>query len=370
MGSPLKNMFDRDTLYKFALRIKKAYSNFPTDKFIKDIFNDSWEHLELKARIRRIAITMGSCLPRKYQRALLILDAVADTYSPSQNNLLLLCFPDFVEVFGLDEKDWDISVAALGRYTPLASSEFAVRPFIEKDPERMMKQMTAWAQDESADLRRLASEGCRPLLPWSRPLINFKEDPTPVLEILEVLKADPSLYVRKSVANNLNDISKDHPAMVLSVARGWYGRDPRTDWIVKRGLRTLLKRGDPAALKLIGLNQEAVEVSGLSLNSDSLAIGDSLSFHFTVAAYETCRVRIDYGIDFVKKSGRRNRKIFRLFEGEIEGGQAKRLFKRHSFADLSTRQHWPGRHTLAILIGGTERALLDFELLSPIEAAQ
>lgn len=156
-------------------------------------------------------------------------------------NGFALFFPAFVELYGRQEEDWETSMAALARYTQYASSECAVRRFIVNHEERIMAQMRVWSKDESAFVRRLASEGCRPALPWGQALNRFKKDPSPILPVLEQLKTDPSLDVRRSAANNLNDISKTHPDLMVKLAKAWYGENKDTDWIVKHGCRTLLK---------------------------------------------------------------------------------------------------------------------------------
>ena len=272
-------------------------------------------------------------------------------------------FPDFVEVYGQDERHLELSIAALERYTPFSSSEFAVRPFIIKQEKRMMQQMAIWATHENEHVRRLASEGCRPALPWGQALPNFKKDPSPLINILEQLKVDPSLYVRKSVANNLNDISKTHPELVAKIARDWYGKHEHTDWIVKHGCRTLLKKGNREVLAIFGYHDaSAVDIRDFALGTASIACGESLTFSFSVLAKETTKIRLEYAIDYVKASGKRNRKIFQISEILLKANQEKDYIKNHSFAALSTRKHFPGTHSITLIVNGTGRDTLDFEL--------
>jgi len=273
------------------------------------------------------------------------------------------CLPDFVEVYGQDERDWEISVGALERYTQYASSELAVRAFIMKDEARMMARMYEWARHESEHVRRLASEGCRPLLTWGRVLTGLKADPTPILPILTQLKDDPSEYVRRSVANNLNDISKTHPELVAKLVRDWYGKDERTDWIVKHGARTLLKKGHRDVLAVFGYDNVAdVEMGEFALGAASIAIGEELGFTFAVSVQEATKVRLEYAIDYVKANGKRSRKLFQISEVSLKANQRKVYAKRHAFADLSTRKHYPGTHAMAIIVNGVERGRMEFEL--------
>jgi 3-methyladenine DNA glycosylase AlkC len=239
----------------------------------------------------------------------------------------------------------------------------AVRPFIIKHEKRMMEQMYAWSKHEHELVRRLACEGCRPALPWAPALNSFKKDPTPILPILECLKTAPSLHVRKSVANNLNDISKTHPDLVVKIAKDWYGKHEYTDWIVKHGCRTLLKNGHREVLAIFGIEDvSSVDVEDFTLNETSISIGGDITFSFTVLTKEATKVRLEYGIDYVKSNGKRNRKIFQISEISFKENAKKSYTKNHSFADVSTRKHYPGIHTITLIVNGIERGKLDFEL--------
>ncbi|MBC8080209.1 MAG: hypothetical protein H7X86_07675 [Gorillibacterium sp.] len=182
-------------------------------------------------------------------------------------------FSDFVAIYGQEDAQWELSMLALERFTQRSSAEFAIRPFLLRNPGRVMGQMEIWSQHPNEHVRRLSSEGCRPRLPWGVSLPMFKRDPTPVLSILEHLKADPSLYVRKSVANNLNDIAKDHPGVVLETVRCWKGVDPKTDWIIRQGCRTLIRKADPEVLTLFGYAADA---------GSDLMIGNPCQLQYTL----------------------------------------------------------------------------------------
>ena len=365
MPELMKNrFFNYESLHQLASNIRAVYRSFRVDDFMGDVMDETWDKLELKARMRRIAVNLGRYLPADYKRALGIIDKVLAGYPAGFSDFALMCFPDFVEVHGQDERHWDLSMAALERYTPFSSSEFAVRPFIINHEERMMPQMAAWAGHDDEHVRRLASEGCRPQLPWGQALGSFKKDPSPVLAILERLKADSSLYVRKSVANNLNDISKTHPDLVAKIARDWYGKNRHTDWIVKHGCRTLLKKGNRDVLGIFGFaDADCVHVDGFALDAASVSIGRDMTFSFRIEARKATKVRLEYGIDYVKANGKRNRKIFQISELSLKENGKKPYTKTHSFADASTRKHYPGTHSLTLIVNGTQRGTLDFEVL-------
>lgn len=359
MADPLKDMFNPESLSTFASAIHSVHTPFAVDEFLSSTIDETWDGLELKARGRQISSNLGRYLPADYREAIGVLNEVLTCYEGP----CLFCFPDFVEVFGQDEKNWDISIAAIERYTPYASAEFTVRPFIIKYEERMMAQMYAWSLHENEHVRRLASEGCRPQLPWAQALTKYKEDPTPILPILEQLKTDPSPFVRNSVANNLNDISKTHPELVIKLAKDWYGHHEDTNWIVKHACRTLLKQGNPEVLAIFGFHDaSALDVEGFSVGTTSLLMGDDLAFAFTIQTKEPTKVRLEYGIDYVKANGKRKRKIFQISEISLRQNEKKVYTKTHSFADLSTRKHYPGTHSIALIVNGVEQGTLDFEL--------
>lgn len=363
MPELMKNRYHYTSLRELALRVEAVYHSFQTDAFLDDIMDETWDSLELKARMRKIAVSLGRHLPTDYTQALAILDQVIAGYPDGFNDFTLMYFPDFVEVYGQDEHNWDLSMAALERYTSNSSSEFAVRPFIISQQTRMMRQMAAWAKHDNAHVRRLASEGCRPKLPWGQALVSFQKDPAPVLCILEQLKADPSLYVRKSVANNLNDISKTHPDLVTKIARDWYGKNEYTDWIVKHGCRTLLKKGNRDVLDIFGFaDAGCVLVDGFALDAASAYIGETISICFRIEAKKAARIRLEYGIDYVKANGKRSRKIFQISELFLQENRKKIYTKTHSFADASTRKHYPGIHSVSLIVNGVLHGTLDFEL--------
>ena len=364
MPELLKNIYNRELLCKLAIDIQAVYNDFQVDEFIKSTMDETWNGLELKDRIIQISTNLRKYLPADYAVAIGIIDKVVMNYG-SWLDCLGCFFPMFIELYGQDEKDWDISMAALERYTIYASSESAVRPFIINHEARMMAQMYTWSKHENELVRRLASEGCRPQLPWAKALISFKKDPSPILPILEQLKTDPSPHVRNSVANNLNDISKTHPALVTRLAKEWYGKNKYTDWIVKHGCRTLLKKGDRAVLAIFGYDETiSVDVVSFSLETTSISLGDDIVFSFSVIAKEATRARLEYGIDYVKSNGKRSRKIYQISETSLQANTEKSYTKNHSFAELSTRKHYPGTHSIALIVNGTECEKLDFELFA------
>jgi 3-methyladenine DNA glycosylase AlkC len=359
MGDLIKDRYGPDFFKHFIKTMNSAYPSFDENKFFTFIYDDAWEHREFKQRIRHISHALGETLPKSYVSAIEILLNIA----PQCKGVEYLFFPDFVEVYGLTH--WETSMSALEQFTKYSSSEFAVRAFILQDEPKMTDQMQRWALHEDEHIRRLASEGCRPRLPWASGLTALKKDPTPILPILDKLKEDPSLYVRKSVANNLNDISKDHPNLLKQIVREWKGKDPHTDWILKHASRSLLKKGDVEILQLFGYTSASnICVRNLTLSSDQLLLGEALSFSFDVINESSLsqNLRIEYGIDFMKANGKHSRKIFHLSQKTYPYGTSH-LTKEHVFKNLTTRKHYEGLHGICIIVNGEEKARAEFMLI-------
>jgi len=353
MPEKLKNLFfTEESLNSFAETIVKYYPGVDKDKFLELIYDDVWPELELKEKMRHTSKCLYKTLPGNYTEALVILIKAASEIKGFE----AMSLPDYVEQYGMG--NWEESLNALGHFTQYYSSEFAIRPFLDKNPELVIHYMNKWAEHKHENVRRFASEGCRPRLPWAMALPKFKKDPTLVLEILKKLKDDESEFVRKSVANNLNDISKDNPEVVLSVCEGWYGKSKNTDWIVKHACRTLLKQGNTRALRIFGFGDpEKLKIRNLKTDKEALKIGESLNFSFELVNHEKqeCKVRLEYLMDFVKANGKHSAKIFQIIEKTYKLGNYT-IKRKHSFADMSTRKHYPGEHRISIIINGEKKA--------------
>jgi 3-methyladenine DNA glycosylase AlkC len=356
----LKNMYNAEFFEAFTNHFKNVYPTFAKAKFMELLFDSEWQNRELKQRVRHITLCLGAVLPSDYRTALEVIRRVGADLG---GKFEYMFFPDFVEVYGLD--DFEASSEALSLFTSLCSSEFAVRPFIVKYPEQMMRLLMEWTKSESEHIRRLASEGSRSRLPWGMALRAFKKDPTPVLPILEALKDDESEYVRRSVANNLNDISKDKPALVLEIAQTWFGANKNRDKLVKHALRTLLKKGNTEAMELFGFaNPAAVEVSNLQITPKEIAIGTDGCFSFLLkhTAIKTTKLRIEYAVYYVKSNGSRSRKIFQLTEKTFESDKIYTFEKKQHFKNLTTRKHYKGKHELVLVVNGVDKERIDFWL--------
>ncbi len=356
----LKEEFNQKFISRLADEFFFVYSRFNKNSFLLNLELLDWKSLELKQRMRAITNIINDSLKISYKQQMEVLFWVAPKFSGIQG----FVFPDFVQVYGLN--DFNTSLKALAFFTEFSTSEFAVRPFIEKYPIESIKQLLIWSKSNNHHVRRLSSEGSRPKLPWAPPLRGFIKDPTPVLQILENLKNDESLYVRKSVANHLNDISKNHPILVLDICKRWYGKTETTDWIVKQALRTLLKKGNKEALTIFGTaNADKIEVADLQLSKNKLKIGEEFMFSFEINNTDKTHLnlRLEYIIHFMKSNGRTSPKIFKITESIFSSETKKQLIRKHKFADLTTRKHYPGKHQLAIVVNGDVMKTIDFEIM-------
>jgi len=302
MAELLKNQLNKKHVNSLANEIKIHHKKFPSKSFAKSVLNSNWSNLELKQRITHICTNLEKHLPQNYPIALDILLKTGANFS----GLEALSFPEFVSTYGRKKQHHKISLKALKQLTQYSSSEFAVRPFILENPKKIMTWMTRLSKHKNYHIRRLASEGCRPRLPWAPALPDFKKDPSLIFPILESLKNDPKLYVRKSVANNINDICKDNPELVFKFLKKWNKTSPSEDtqWIIKHGLRSLIKEGHPEALSLLGYKQNTqISMRQIKLFQKDVTVGNKLEFQTKLINNSKSKQRciIDYIIHHYKK---------------------------------------------------------------------
>lgn len=354
MAAQLKLFYDENYINSLAAILKQFYPELDKKEFVESIFDHEWAHRELKSRMLHITSVLHKVLPSYYTEALNILRKVVPNmkHVPKHGAYLNMFFPAFVELYGLNQ--WETSIVALEEFTEYGSSEFAVRPFIIQDVERMMGHMLDWAGHSNYHVRRLASEGCRPRLPWAVSLPEFKKDPSLIIPILELLKDDNEEYVRRSVANNLNDISKDHPDLVISIARDWLGYSIHRDRLVKHACRTLLKASDKEALSLFGFSSsDHIVLQELRLDKEHISIGEEITFSAWFDIKEVGNIRLEYAIDFVKANGKTSRKMFQIKEKDASKGELY-INKKHSFRNMTTRKHYSGQHQISIFANGEQ----------------
>jgi 3-methyladenine DNA glycosylase AlkC len=365
MAEELRNIYNQTFLEQLSIEIKQAYPLFDVEEFLSSFREECWQHLTLKERMRQITYSLHRTLSLNYRSSLEVLYQVA----PRFTGLRGIIFPDYVEQFGLD--DWEASIQALAFFTPYSTSEFAVRPFFNKNTDKMLSQMIVWSTSENEHIRRLSSEGSRSRLPWGLAVPALKQNPESTLPILMNLKEDESLYVRKSVANNINDLSYIEPEFVLKLANEWYGHHPHTNWIIKHACRSLLKKGNPRALSLFGFqNENTVDILHLQLNKATLMIGDTLEFSFTVQVQKSIPIRLEYIIDYIKANGTSSKKVFMISTFQPKDNETRFFSKKQTFRDLTTRKHYAGKHKLTILVNGQAKDSVEFDLQKLEESSE
>jgi 3-methyladenine DNA glycosylase AlkC len=270
----------------------------------------------------------------------------------------------FVAKFGVDH--FDVSMRAQYELTQRFTAEYSIRVFLERYPQRTLARLREWALDSNVHVRRLVSEGTRPRLPWAPRLRDFQDDPRPVLELLDLLKDDPELLVRRSVANNLNDIGKDNPAALVETCRRWM-RDatPERSWLVRHALRSAVKRGEPEALEILGfVPATGVRVREIHIAPPVVAIGESVTFSVELAneGSTTKRLLVELRVHFVKANGRPSPKVFALKELGLQPSGSARLTKTISLAQHTTRTHYPGQHRVEVVVNGRASGAAVFDV--------
>ena len=368
MSEPLKNHFGPEVPARIGDMIEAVHPAFDGDAFLSAAL-PGFEDLEIMGRARHISAALAVALPPDRARAIEILLA---SLKADKNGSLLsgmgaflyLPYVFFVAEQGLD--CFEISMLAQYELTKVFTAEFSIRAFLEARPEETLDRLRLWARDSDHHVRRLVSEGTRPRLPWAPRLKQFQQDPTPVLELLELLKDDPEEYVRRSVANNLNDISKDHPEVVVGVTRRWWdGGGPDRRRLVRRALRTLIKSGDPGALGVLGFGADSpIRIEGILCEPKTLPIGGKLRLTVEISnpSGREAGALVDLKIHFVKANGTLSPKVFKGGQKILGPGEAARIPKTISVAQHSTRTHYPGIHRVEIMVNGKVYPGVDFEL--------
>ena len=348
-----KNFINAGVVKKMGEAFHKAQPKFDTKAFNK--LSDKLAPLELKARVLLLTAEIRRQLPDDFKKAAPIVKKVLN--SGKLSGFQLWPVSEYISQFGVD--DLDVSMDLMYIMTQSFTSEFAIRPFLLKHPEKTLKILESWIADENVHIRRWVSEGTRPILPWGGKIPAFIKKPA-TLHLLENLKYDEELYVRKSVSNHLNDISKNHPELLVKILKDWNKDAPekhkaKIKWITKQALRTMIKKGHPGALGLMGVKHGAeVEVSKLKLNQKDYKLGDVLSFEFTLESKskKSQDVIVDYLIGFIKSNGTRAHKVFKLKHITLKAGDKLVLKKNHSLKKITTMTFYQGEHEVQIQVNG------------------
>ncbi len=354
----LKDALGAEAVGRIAASLSKVMPGFPVRAFKRRAM-DGILDLELKDRVRHLVGVMHEFLPADFAVTSGILSALKENWvagDPADKLQGFAAWPviDYVGEHGLGHPEE--ALAVLRKLTPFFSAEFAIRPFIIEHPETAFRHLHEWTADPDKHVRRLVSEGSRPRLPWGQRLPAIVADPAPTLELLEKLKDDSSEYVRRSVANHLNDISKDHPETVIDTCRRWQtDAGPERRKVIRHATRTLVKAGHPGVFGLLGYTESPrIALAAFVVEPEAIELGGTIEFRARLESKASDRQElvVDYAVHHVKANGSTTPKVFKLRVLEIEAGESVEIVKRHAIRPISTRRYYPGEHAVEILVNG------------------
>jgi len=374
MAEAFKNAFNTKLILAMAEQFHLQWSGFKNKAFY-DTASEGLDALELKQRSEQIMHAMVKYLPNDFAKAGGIILA---SLSPAREGDIfgittdkqgiagwaIMPITHYIGLYG--QKHFDLSMTLLKECTKRFSSEFGIRFFLLKHPEKTLFTMKEWAKDADRHVRRLASEGSRSRLPWAMQLPAFINDPSPVIEILEILKDDHEEYVRRSVANNLNDIAKDHPKLVGEIAEKWmHGASTERKKLIRHACRTLLKQGNSQVLQVFAYNQPKLKQMKIQVETPEVIFGTALQFNISIAsnAKHEQALMIDYVIHHQKANGKTSPKVFKWRIKTLVTNGTLKLTKKHMMKKITTRKYYQGLHTLEIMVNGVSIGKADFELL-------
>ncbi len=374
MAEPFKNLLNETTVRAAARHLRRAWPEFDTKAFERQALA-GLHALEMKARAMHIASALESTLPADFERAAEVIEAslapplthASGIASAAGEHGLVgwVLWPvgEFVVRRGMATPQR--ALATLHALTQRFTAEWAIRPFINQHPPLCWATLAAWAHDPSPHVRRLVSEGSRPRLPWGMQLKTLIKDPSPTLPLLRALQDDTSDYVRRSVANHLNDIAKDHPALVAAwVEQHLPGASPQRLALLKQASRTLVKAGDTRILTAWGLGRRLRGEATLVVSPERVSVGDNLSLSVSLrsSAARAQKLVIDYAVHHVKASGETSAKVFKGWVLALAAHEERLLTKRHSMRPITTRRYHAGRHAVDLRINGAVVASAVFDL--------
>ena len=365
MATLLKELYDKHYITLLASTLQSVENTFESQKFFNDVFIPAYDSYTLKERREHIAKVMARYLPNEFIMALEVLKKAFMAINTDKLYLQNMVFQEFVALYGV--KTPQASLDALKTFTINSSSEFAIRVFLSVYEEQTLTKMLEFAKDSNEHIRRLASEGSRPRLPWAQKLESFIEAPTKTTPILELLKDDTSAYVRKSVANHLNDISKDNPAYTKELITRWYKENRDRKKMLRHAARTLLKNGDSEMMELFGYTQnKKIKLKDFVVDTE-VQMGGELHLEGVVSSDVVLgEIRIEYEMEFVRKNGKTTTKIFHIFSGEVRAKE-KKFTKSYSFKPITTRQYYTGEHRLSVVVNGVKIATKRFNLVQKVK---
>ncbi len=364
MAGPLKLLIDAAVVRAAGRHLQRAWPAFDRRRF-EALALQGLDALELKARAEHLCAALEVTLPGDFDDAAAVIeaslgapvaiDAPSAPRNPADGLAGWVVWPlgMYVARHGIDAPAR--ALATLHALTQRLTAEWALRPFVERHPALTLATLDRWTRDPSPHVRRLASEGTRPRLPWGSQLKSLIADPSPTLPLLRALQDDPSAYVRRSVANHLNDIARDHPALVAAwIETHLPGASLERAALLRHAARTLVKAGDRRVLTAFGVGRALVGKARLVLSPRRIAIGQAL--RVVVELRSTARraqpLAIDYVVHHVKADGSTADKVFKGWKLQLPPGEALRLEKTHAVRPITTRRYHAGQHRVELQVNG------------------
>lgn len=378
MPEPFKNLLGPDVVEALALhlaRSAKAHKvKFGRKAFVR-LATVGLEPLGLKARCEHIAEALRVALPLDFAEATSVLvGALAPQTKTDDLSVLrtsdsgvagFVVWPLTIYVAHHGGSDPKRALASLREMTMRFSSEFAIRAFLTDHPVLTFSTLARWARDPNVHVRRLVSEGSRPRLPWGKRLDALVADPSPTLPLLEVLRDDPSEYVRRSVANHLNDIAKDHPVLFAEILESWMcDASVERKRLLAHASRTLVKSGDPRVLRAFGAHRALEGQAALTLTPERVQLGEAVTVRIDLVSASTAtqKLVIDYVVHHVRANGTRSPKTFKGWTLSLGPGEIRSLERRHAIRPITTRRYYSGTHEIECRINGQSLARVPFDL--------
>ena len=364
---PFKNMISEKVAGQTAQAILRNYPNFDKKSFMKGMASEL-APLELKDRVIHIAKKLHAHLPENQKKSLEILKGAIKQNDEDEIGLSgfsVWPLTEYVSRYGLDE--FDLSMKVLKEMTKVFTAEFAVRAFFIHDEARTLKFFKTWVSDKNEHVRRLVSEGSRPLLPWGQKLNSFVKDPLVTWELLESLLNDPSEYVRKSVANHVNDHSKNHPDLVVKKLLEWKKSHPdnaKVDWVIRHATRTLIKKGHQKAFALHGVDSGLVEVIKQRIITKKVDLGQVLKVEveFQNKGKKKLKIILDHEVHLLKANSKHNIKCFKGKSMELMPSEVRVVEFNIPLRPVTTRTYYSGKHFWNIKVNGKSEEKLAFTL--------
>ena len=374
MSEPFKNLFNETVIAGMGGHFARVWPEFDQAGFISAAINNL-DVLELKQRSDQITDAMAAFLPADFEHAAAIMltslapDDEHDFSSQEVNcrgisGWAIMPMTHYVGRYGAAY--FDLAMTLFKEMTKRSSSEFGIRYFLLEQPKRTLSVLRDWTSDPNVHVRRLVSEGTRPRLPWGMRLPVFVEDPTPLLPLLEALKDDGEEYVRRSVANNLNDIAKDHPDTVARIAKAWLeNADKNRQWLIRHACRTLIKQGHKGILAALGYGPPRIDLQQLKILTPRVIFGDGLEFELSLisTSKRAQPLIIDYAVHHQKANGSTSAKVFKWKTITLEAKSTHDARRKHAIRKITTRVYYPGLHSLEIIINGVTYGRQDFEVV-------